>query len=143
MTLGLYRNCSARAQLCVRELLNQPVADAAEQFRWSREVVDTEAGAEGQKKAPTLVSVVGCWRCMQRWTVGVKGHPRSAEIVDCLRGVKGGYLEEVDLHGAEFTLALINGLARSANLSSVALFEAKSSGARITRLIRRAMPRLG
>jgi hypothetical protein len=33
MTLGLYRNCSARARLWVRELLNQRVADAAEQFR--------------------------------------------------------------------------------------------------------------
>ena len=29
MTLGLYRNCSARARLWVRELLNQRVTGAA------------------------------------------------------------------------------------------------------------------
>ena len=106
-------------------------------------MVDTETRAEGGKKAPTLVSAVGCWRCIQRWAEAVRAHPRRAEMVGCFQGVKGGYLEEVDLRGAEFTLALINGLARSANLSRVALFEAKSSGARITRVIRRAMPRLG
>jgi len=38
---------------------------------------------------------------MQTWTVSVKGHLMRAEIVGCLRGVKGGYLEEVDLGGAE------------------------------------------
>lgn len=42
-----------------------------------------------------------------------------------------------------FGYSVLNGLAWSTNLRSVALFQAKSSGAEFTSVIRRAMPRLG
>ena len=63
--------------------------------------MEAEARVGGGNEVSKVMSVVCCWWCMQTWMVGVKGHPMRAEIVGCLREVKGGYLEEIDLSGAE------------------------------------------
>ena len=63
--------------------------------------MDTEARAEGGKKAPTLVSRCGLLAVPAEVDSVCEGTPRGAEIVGCLPGVKGGYLEAVDPGGAE------------------------------------------
>ena len=63
--------------------------------------MEAEPRVGGGNEDCTVLSVVGCLWCRQTWTVDVKGHPMRAGMGGGLRGVKSGYLEEVDVGGAE------------------------------------------